>query len=113
MKGLLSSLHSSYDTNRTGQYVSDALKYSQIFPAITARSLGMVVHLPHSAAIMPQCTTTRGLDFTASRNSGQSHLKLFQTDAKYLGRMSDDYRYQLTWGAWPMWNFQQQKDKGL
>ncbi len=99
-----------------GQYVSDALKYSQTFPAITARSLGMggaFTSLGGDYASVYSNPAGLGL-YRKSEFLVSPTLNYSKSDSKYLGTRSDDYRYQFNLGSLAyIGTFNSKKDKGL
>ncbi len=103
-------------TTLQGQYVTDALRYSQNFPAITTRSMGM-----------GGAFTSLGGDFSSTYNNpaglGLYRKSEFQftpvlnyakTDADYLGQNSEDIRYHFNVGSLGyVGTYNTNKDKGL
>jgi hypothetical protein len=103
-------------TTAQGQYVSDALKYSQNFPAITARSLGM-----------GGAFTSLGGDFSSVLNNpagiGLYRKSEFEftpalgystTTSDYLGQKNNDFHYQFNLGSLGyVGTHNTNKDKGL
>jgi len=99
-----------------GQYVTDALRYSQVFPAVTARSMAMGSAFSSlggdysSALINPaglglyrksEVVVTPGFVFS-------------KTSSSYLGVKNDDSRYQFHLGnAGFVGTYNTDKDKGL
>jgi hypothetical protein len=98
------------------QYVADALKYSQTFPTLTARSLSM-----------GGAFTSLGGDFSSAllnpAGLGMYRKSEFQftpllgmskTDAQYQGQSNSDFKYQFAFGSLGyVGTFNSKKDKGL
>lgn len=99
-----------------GQYVSDALRYSQNFPTLTARSMAM-----------GNAFTSLGADF-ASAYVNPAGLGLYrkseflfspglgyaQTKADYISMKADDYRYQFVMNSMGyIGTYNSGKEKGL
>lgn len=103
-------------TTLQGQYVTDALRYSQNFPAITTRSMGM-----------GGAFSSLGGDFSSTYYNpaglGLYRKSEFQftpvlnyanTDADYLGQKSEDIRYHFNVGSLGyVGTYNTNKDKGL
>jgi hypothetical protein len=103
-------------TTANGQYSSEALKYSQNFPAVTARSLGMggaytslggdfssVLFNPAGLGLY------RKSEFVFTPSLNYSNMK-----ADYLGKSNDDFRYHFNIGSIGFVGTRNtDKDKGL
>jgi len=99
-----------------GQYVSDALRYSQNFPMLTARSMAMGNAFTSlggdfsSSVINPAgLGLYRKSEFSFSPALGYSGIK-----SDYLRQANDEYRYQFTMGSIGyVGTYNSNKDKGL
>jgi len=103
-------------TTAEGQYVTDALKYSQNFPAITARSLSMggaFASLGGDFSSVWINPAGLGL-YRKSEFVVTPSLSYSSTKADYLGETNDDFMYQFNLGSLGyVANFNSGKDKGL
>jgi len=103
-------------TTAQGQYVSDALKYTQNFPAITARSLGMggaFTSLGGDVSAALYNPAGLGL-YRKSELMVTPALSFSTTTADYLGNKNEDGRTQFNLGSFGyVGNFNTNKDKGL
>jgi hypothetical protein len=99
-----------------GQYVADAIRYSQNFPTLTARSMAMGGAFTSlggdfsSAYINPAgLGLYRKSEFLFSPGLGYS-----KTKSEYLGQKNDDYKYQFILGSVGyVGTYNSKKDKGL
>ncbi len=103
-------------TTAQGQYVSDALKYSQNFPAISARSLGMGgAFTSLGGDVSAALYNPAGLGvYRKSELMFTPAISLTNTSASYLGKTNDDSRTHFNLGSFGyVGNFNTNKDKGL
>ncbi len=98
------------------QYVTDALKYSQNFPAITARSLSMGgAFTSLGGDFASTMINPAGLGFyRKSEVIFTPALSITSTDADYMGRSSADSRTLFNVGSFGyVGTYNSKKDKGL
>lgn len=103
-------------TTAQAQYVSDALKYSQNFPAITARSLGMGgAFTSLGGDVSAAMYNPAGLGvYRKSELMFTPALSVTNTSANYLGKTNDDSQTRFNFGSFGyVGNFNTNKDKGL
>jgi hypothetical protein len=103
-------------TTAQGQYVSDALKYSQNFPAISARSLGMGgAFTSLGGDVSAALYNPAGLGvYRKSELVFTPAISLSNTSADYLGKTNNDSKTRLNLGSFGyVKNFNTNKDKGL
>jgi hypothetical protein len=103
-------------TTAQGQYVADALKYSQNFPAITARSLGMGgAFTSLGGDVSAAMYNPAGLGvYRKSELMLTPALSVTNTSANYLGKTNDDSRAHFNFGSFGyVGTMNTHKDKGL
>ena len=103
-------------TTAQGQYVSDALKYSQNFPAISARSLGMGgAFTSLGGDVSSALYNPAGLGlYRKSEIMFTPALSVTNTSADYLGKTNEDSRTHFNLGSFGyVGTYNSNKDKGL
>jgi hypothetical protein len=113
---LIISIIVAFFATAKSQYVSDALRYSQNFPILTARSMAMGNAFTSlggdfsSAVINPAgLGLYRKSEFLFSPGIGYSGIK-----SDYLRQTNDEYRYQFTMGSIGyVGTYKSNKNKGL
>jgi hypothetical protein len=103
-------------TTVQGQYVSDALKYSQNFPAISARSLGMGgAFTSLGGDVSSALYNPAGLGlYRKSEIMFTPALSITNTSADYLGKTNDESRTHFNLGSFGyVGTYNSNKDKGL
>ncbi len=103
-------------TTAQGQYVSDAIKYSQNFPAITARSLGMGGAFSSLGGdVSAALNNPAGLGlYRKSELVFTPALSITSTSADYLGKTNEDSRTSFNLGSFGyVGTYNSNKDDGL
>jgi hypothetical protein len=88
-------------TTAQGQYVADAIRYSQNFPTLTARSMAMGgAFTSLGSDFSSACINPAGLGlYRKSEFLFSPGLVYSKTTADYLGQKNDNYKYQFILGS--------------